>query len=86
MARRDALKAIGAGILAAGSAALLRGGAQAATSLRYTPEKGAQLRRSRACVASEHPRTTRRQHSGAERFQSITPGHLALPRTQPTTA
>ena len=44
MARRDALKALGAGVLAAGAAWTLGRGASAAPALRYTPEKGAQLR------------------------------------------
>jgi multiple sugar transport system substrate-binding protein len=45
MARRDALKAIGAGVLAAGGAWMLgRNAAAAAPELRYPPEKGAQLR------------------------------------------
>ena len=43
--RRDALKALGAGALAAGSARILSESARAAVpELRYTPEKGAQLR------------------------------------------
>jgi multiple sugar transport system substrate-binding protein len=45
MARRDALKALGAGVLAAGGAWMLgRNAAVAAPQLRYAPEKGAQLR------------------------------------------
>jgi multiple sugar transport system substrate-binding protein len=45
MARRDALKALGAGALAASGALMLRRSARAATpELRYAPEKGAQLR------------------------------------------
>jgi multiple sugar transport system substrate-binding protein len=45
MARRDALKALGAGVLAAGGTWMLGGSAAAATpELRYAPEKGAQLR------------------------------------------
>src|SRR6476469_5253929 len=45
MARRDTLKALGAGVLAASGALLLPGSATGATrELRYTPEKGAQLR------------------------------------------
>ena len=45
MARRDALKALGAGVLAASGAWMLgRNAAAAAPELRYPPEKGAQLR------------------------------------------
>ena len=44
MARRDALKALGAGVLAAGSTWMLGRNASAAAELRYPPEKGAQLR------------------------------------------
>jgi multiple sugar transport system substrate-binding protein len=45
IARRDALKALGAGALAAGGALMLGRGANPATpELRYAPEKGAQLR------------------------------------------
>ena len=45
MARRDALKALGAGVLAASGAWVLGRDAGAATpELRYAPEKGAQLR------------------------------------------
>ncbi len=45
MARRDALKALGAGVLAAsGSWMLGRNAAAATPELRYAPEKGAQLR------------------------------------------
>src|SRR5690348_5497124 len=44
MARRDALKALGAGILAASGASMLRGTARAAAALRYTPEQDARLR------------------------------------------
>jgi len=45
MARRDTLKALGAGVLAVSGALLLPGSATGATrELRYTPEKGAQLR------------------------------------------
>src|SRR5262245_64853283 len=43
--RRDALKALGAGALTAGSAWMLSDDIRAAApELRYTPEKGAQLR------------------------------------------
>ena len=45
MARRDALKALGAGVLAASGASIFRGSAGAAgKELRYRPEKGARLR------------------------------------------
>ena len=45
MARRDALKALGAGVLAASSPRMLGRNAGAATpELRYPPENGAQLR------------------------------------------
>jgi multiple sugar transport system substrate-binding protein len=45
MARRDALKVLGAGVLAASGARILGRNAAAATpELRYPPEKGAQLR------------------------------------------
>src|SRR5262245_19174733 len=45
MARRDALKALGAGVLAAGGAWVLgREARTAAPARRYTPEKGAELR------------------------------------------
>jgi multiple sugar transport system substrate-binding protein len=45
MARREALKALGAGVLAAGGAWVLgRDASAAAPALRYAPEKGARLR------------------------------------------
>src|SRR5690242_13390948 len=44
MPRRDALKVLGAGLLAAGGATLWRRDASAAPALRYTPEKNAKLR------------------------------------------
>ena len=45
ISRRDALKTLGAGALAAtGALALGRGSSAAAPELRYTPEKGARLR------------------------------------------
>ena len=44
MARRDALKALGAGVLAAGSGWVIGRNTAAAAELRYPPEKGAQLR------------------------------------------
>ena len=45
MGRREALKALGAGALAASGALMLGQSARAATpELRYPPERGAQLR------------------------------------------